>query len=190
MHLPLVSVIIPAYNCEQYIFQAIDSVFKQQYQSVEIIVVDDGSTDNTGSLVSGLNDKIKYIYQKNQGPSSARNKGIENAKGELIAFLDADDLWLPQKLKLQVDIMERLADVGAVASGYSLFDECADQCFNVSHRQANEFLSFKELYIKNSLVTPSLLIRRECFEKVGMFDTTFDFGEDSDSEGLQNLCFV
>jgi glycosyltransferase involved in cell wall biosynthesis len=101
MNEPLVSVIIPVYNSECYLSEAIESVLSQTYRSLELIVVDDGSTDRTRDIALSFPELI-YIYQANSGTSAARNRGIHVAKGDYIAFLDADDLWLPDKITLQI----------------------------------------------------------------------------------------
>ena len=99
MNEALVSVVIPAYNSEQYINECIDSVLNQTYQNYEIIVIDDGSTDNTVNLVKQYNnEKIKLYHQMNSGSGAARNLGVKQAHGKWIAFIDADDIWLPDKL--------------------------------------------------------------------------------------------
>src|SRR5690242_5053753 len=97
-----VSVIIPAYNSERYIADALRSVLAQTYMPQEIIVVDDGSSDGTARALDPFRSTIRYIYQKNRGEPAARNTGMREAKGDYIAFLDADDLWLPEKLDLQM----------------------------------------------------------------------------------------
>ncbi|MBZ4664696.1 MAG: glycosyl transferase family 2 [Caloramator sp.] len=112
---PLVSVIIPMYNVEKYISDTLESVLNQTYKNLEIIIIDDGSTDKSVDIVTSFKDKfnnIQYIYQKNSGVSSARNKGIYNAKGEYIAFLDSDDLWEKTKIEKQ---MYRILNTGAGA---------------------------------------------------------------------------
>ena len=104
----LVSVIMPAYNAEKYIAEAIHSVIQQTYTNWELIVIDDGSADRTAFIVKDLiggNDRIKYLYQDNGGQGKARNNGLKHAKGEYIAFLDADDLWVPDKLLIQIRMM-------------------------------------------------------------------------------------
>jgi glycosyltransferase involved in cell wall biosynthesis len=103
----MVSVIIPAYNAGECIGRAIESVLGQSYPEYEIVVVDDGSTDNTAEIVRQYGDKVRYIYQKNAGVAVARNAGIAVARGDWIAFLDADDEWLPNKLKAQMDLLAR-----------------------------------------------------------------------------------
>jgi glycosyltransferase involved in cell wall biosynthesis len=118
-----VSVIIPTYNYGRFIKECIDSVFAQTFQDFEILVIDDGSTDNTGEIIGTIEDaRLKYIKIPNSGVSVARNKGIDTAQGENIAFLDADDKWLPEKLELQVKILDEYPDIGLVFTNFSRFD--------------------------------------------------------------------
>ena len=103
---PLVSVVIPAFNAESYIMDSICSVFNQDYKNIEIIVVDDGSSDDTLALLSKLNGRISVLQQKNRGAAAARNQGIKVAKGEFIAFLDADDVWINNKISCQLRVLQ------------------------------------------------------------------------------------
>lgn len=119
----MISVVIPSYNCANYLAYAIESALSQSYVQTEIIVVDDGSTDNTKEVVRKYNGRIKYIHQDNKGLPGARNRGITEASGQFIAFLDADDRWRPNKLKYQVQVMETLPAVNIVFSDFSIFDE-------------------------------------------------------------------
>ncbi len=119
----MISVIIPTYNCSDYIIEAIESVLNQTYKDVEIIVIDDGSTDDTYKILKPYLHKIKYIYQDNSGPSRARNVGIQEAKGEYIAFLDADDKWRTFKIYLQLSLLEALPDVNMIFSNYAVIDK-------------------------------------------------------------------
>jgi glycosyltransferase involved in cell wall biosynthesis len=96
--MPRVSVVIPTYNCAKFLGRTIDSALRQTYRDFEIIVVDDGSTDGTQALVAAYEESVRYVYQTNQGASAARNAALSRASGELIAYLDADDLWRPDKL--------------------------------------------------------------------------------------------
>ncbi|MHC4386164.1 MAG: glycosyltransferase family 2 protein, partial [Planctomycetota bacterium] len=102
-----ISVVIPAYNIEDYIERAIDSVLAQTRQPEEIIVVDDGSTDATAQKIKAYGDQVRYIHQANKGLSGARNTGIRQAQNEWVAFLDGDDEWLPEKLQLQSELLTR-----------------------------------------------------------------------------------
>lgn len=111
---PLVSVIIPTYNRASLITQAVDSVLARSYRSVEIIVVDDGSTDETEAVLARYGHSIRFIRQPNLGRSEARNTGLEAARGTLVAWLDSDNYWHPGKLAAQVDYLERHPDTGLV----------------------------------------------------------------------------
>ena len=112
IHHPLISVIIPAYNAQDFIQKALDSVLAQSYSHYEVLIVNDGSTDNTEALVKTYHDpRVKLISQSNGGLSNARNTGIKNAKGNYLAFLDADDYWIAEKLEKQIEILRRHPEV-------------------------------------------------------------------------------
>src|SRR4030067_1442187 len=108
---PLIIIIIPVYNAEQYLPETLDSVFTQTYTNIEVITVDDGSTDKSAEIIKRY-PAVKYIRQKNGGVSNARNSGIKASSGDYIAFLDQDDLWLPEKLKIQLEIASRHQESG------------------------------------------------------------------------------
>ena len=116
---PLVSVVIPSFNYARFLVDCVDSALAQTYPHREIIVVDDGSTDNTRQVLEHYGDKIVYIHQSNQGLSQARNTGIHAAKGEFIALLDSDDLWHPRKLELQIRCMKDHPEIGLLATELS-----------------------------------------------------------------------
>jgi len=113
---PLVSAIIPAYNSGTALIEAVESVLAQTYPNIEIIVVDDGSSDDTEAAMKQYHDRLTYIRQPNRGSAAARNRGIENARGELLAFLDADDTWRPEKIQLQVDYLQAHPEIGILCS--------------------------------------------------------------------------
>jgi glycosyltransferase involved in cell wall biosynthesis len=119
---PLVSVIIPTYNCGKFIEQSIESVLKQTYKNIEIIVIDDGSTDDTPLKLLQYGGNIVYIRQNNQGLSKSRNLGMSYSKGEYIAFQDADDRWHPGKLEMQIDCFRKVQDIGLVFTDFSRID--------------------------------------------------------------------
>ena len=104
---PLVSIIMPAHNREAYIGEAVESALSQDYENVELIVVDDGSTDRTYEILSDFGERIRLFRQHNAGPGAARNRGLDHAGGEFIAFLDSDDVWAPGKLRAQVSHLQR-----------------------------------------------------------------------------------
>lgn len=118
-----VSVIIPTYNRAHYICQAIESVLEQTFKDIEIIVVDDGSTDNTKDILKPFMEKIIYIYTENGGPAHSRNTGMKIARGEYIAFLDSDDLYYPHKTELQATILDKHPDIAMVYTEFSAFDD-------------------------------------------------------------------
>jgi len=163
------SVVIPSYNRAHYIETAIDSVFDQKVDNIEIILVDDGSTDNTRELVQNkYGDRIRYFYQENQGIPGARNTGIKEARGDYIAFLDSDDYWRPEKLKQQLAMIAEHPDYGLVATC------CAsirlDGSFRERNRTGKSGWVLNDLFRANFIRTSSVIIRRDCFDKVGFFD--------------------
>jgi glycosyltransferase involved in cell wall biosynthesis len=176
----MISIIIPSYNSEKSICRALNSIINQTYNNFEIIIVDDGSTDNTKELIkSFLENKTvqyTYIYQKNSGPSSARNNGVINAKGEYIAFLDSDDEWHPQKLEIQIKVIEE-NNLTFLASTYQ-YDEFEDKNLN---KQINlKCFSFNQLLIKTQFSTPGIIIKKDLFLKLGGFDHNMKYAEDND----------
>lgn len=166
----LVSIIMPAYNAGKYIIEAINSIFHQSYQPIEIIVVDDGSTDDTLEKLQSLQDKIKLITSTHHGAANARNIGIKQAQGDLIAFLDADDTIDKDKIKLQID--EFLSDPD--------LDICYTMFNNFLCPEASEELKKtrpqKEGPIKGC-VCGTTMIKKSSFENVGYFDSSLKVGE-------------
>ena len=178
--MPRVSVIIPAFNTSRFISQAIESVLDQTFTDRELIVVDDGSTDDTASLVMKYGEKLRYIYQKNQGLSSARNTGIVKAEGEYIGFLDADDYWDREKLRHQVALLDSSPDTGVVYTALKVVDK---DSYEIEERGCLvRGRIFCSLLTENCVVgsCSSALIRRECFEKAGTFDEMLSASEDWD----------
>lgn len=185
-----VSVIIPAYNSAKYICSAIDSVLQQSYKDIEIIVVDDGSTDNTKEVLKNYASGIKYIYQENGGPAKARNTGIKNAIGEYIAFLDSDDLWAESKLELQIHFMENNPNVGLVFSDMINFhDDTKHEAIYLSYTNHHDNFKARHLIISdcfikllgtNFIPTPSVVVRKKCFDSSGLFNEELTVAEDVD----------
>jgi len=166
--MPLVSVIIPAYNQERFIGEAIESILSQSMRDFEILVIDDGSRDRTKGVVLAFRDKVRYFFQPNKGAGAARNAGLERAKGRFIAFLDADDMWLPGKLELQLDVMESSPEVGVAYGAIIVMYENSWRHERVI-RSPHE-LSLEEMLLENPVHTSTVLIRREWFETAGVFD--------------------
>lgn len=180
--MPKVSVVIPTYNYGRFLGEAIQSVLDQTFEDFELIVVDDGSTDNTKEVVDSFADpRVKYIYQENRGHSAANNVGILASKGEYVAILDADDVWLPQKLELQVKVLDSRPDVAAVCSDIYIVDAQTGVItgrfwhnsprlgpFN-PHMAAQKAL--RRLLSRGCFIHPSTaLIRREVYNEVGLHD--------------------
>jgi glycosyltransferase involved in cell wall biosynthesis len=178
--MPRVSVIIPIYNSEKYVQESIESVLHQTFKDFELIFIDDGSTDRTKEILSHYKD-IVYFYQENSGPSRARNEGIRRSHGQLISFLDADDLWFPDKLELEVKYFDTHPDIGLVTCDALAFT--GDKVIVPSMAKERPLHSGSVLYFllrENFLNTNNVLIRRDVFDKVGMFDETRKFSEDYD----------
>jgi len=166
---PLVSVIIPTYNRAHFLPDAIESVLAQTYKNWELIVVDDGSTDNTREVVARFGGQVCYLYQENKGCGAARNTGIEYARGEYIALLDSDDVWYPDKLALQVDLFKRFPGTGMVGCGCHWLNS---QGARTGVSLPPELLDYRELKVRYAISgTPStVLINRKALESVGTFD--------------------
>ncbi len=190
--MPSVSVIIPSYNAERWIKSTIDSVLAQTYSNIEIIVVDDGSTDESVSVISKNYPEIKLITQKNQGVAAARNKGIENASSEWIAFLDADDIWLPNKIRDQFELLATDREAQMAYSAWhvwpsqtpdpdpdllSLLEKTRD---NSDKFQGPSGWIYPELLEDCHVWTSTVLAKRTLFEQIGKFDATLKIGEDYD----------
>jgi len=175
-----VSVIIPTYNRKAFLPEAIDSVLNQTYRDIEIIVVDDGSTDGTGDLLKErYGDTIRYYYKANGGCASARNAGIKISEGEYIAFLDSDDMFLPEKLEDQAAVLDSHRNVGLVYSdSYAL----AGKEMKLSHsiRPDKNRLIALPLFMTTFLANGSFLVRRECIEKAGYYSERLRYNEDTD----------
>lgn len=178
---PLVSVIIPTYNSAKYIKETLDSVFNQTYKNIEVIVVDDGSVDNTREILEKYNSKIKYIYQGNKGPSAARNRGIKEARGSYIAFLDSDDLWLPEKLEKHTSLfMKNLSLKLTYCAGY-YEDEKGSILKTFSLEKYSQQKLIEILVTRNCIGSASrVIVDKECFDKVGLFDERLEVAEDWD----------
>ena len=184
----MVSVIIPAYNAGQCIGRAIESVLGQSYSDYEIILVDDGSTDETGEVVKRYGDKVRYIYQENAGVSAARNTGISAAKGQWIAFLDADDEWLGNKLRLQIKLMTEHSDLQWC--GTNRYQSDVKRKRAVGNAKAiNKALAphgYFDNYFNASkqglcpVITSTMMVRQNIFAEIGVFEVGRTSGEDMD----------
>jgi len=176
-----VSIIIPVYNGEKYISQALESVLMQTYSEFEVIIVDDGSTDATKSSVASYNDsRIAYFYKENGGLSSARNYGIQLSVGEYIAFLDADDIWQPEKLQKQVDFLDSHPDFGIVGCDFQFMND-EGKLFGIVRMRKfypQDGVNLANLLKHSFLLPSSIMVRKNVIDDVGVFDPGFDGAED------------
>jgi Glycosyl transferase family 2 len=176
---PTVSVVIPAYNQGHFLGAAIGSVLTQTYSDVEVLVVDDGSTDDTRAVASAVtDDRVRYLYQPNQGLSAARNTGIRHARGAYLTYLDSDDQFLPDKLALLLDAFERTPELGFCAGQAVLVGDDGEPLGEVFDRGLPSETS--GWLLGNPLHVGSVLIRREWQERAGLFDERLRSYEDWD----------
>mgnify|MGYP001048889908 CR=1 FL=1 len=179
----LVSAIIPTYNRCEFVQKAIDSALEQNYKNIEVIVIDDGSTDGSGAILKErYGEKIQYFYQQNKGESFARNFGVSVAKGDFLTFLDSDDVWFPTKLAKQMAILNNCPSVVAVYNNVVRIDENGNHIGGSSdgmHRKDLDF-ELETMIIRNRIPggPSSCLIRREVYERLGGFSNDIQFGED------------
>ena len=177
--MPKISVIIPTNNRSNFIKNALSSAQKQTFKDFEIIIVDDGSCDETYKVISNFNSNIRYIYQPNCGVSSARNMGIQNSRGKLIAFLDSDDLWHPEKLQKQYDFLENNKAINICYTGsYWIRNrEKVNPPKRYAPRSGNIFQHILDCCFVGASFT---ILRRELFDKYGLFDESLPVCEDHD----------
>ena len=189
--MPAISVIIPSYNRANLLKETLESVFAQTYTDYEVLVIDDGSTDNTEEVVSALladnsewQCKVRYIKQPNVGVSAARNHGIFEARGEWIAFLDSDDLWFPEKLEKQMAFIDEHPFAGAVCSpahayqdGQVVKDDKGEPVRPWAERETS-VMPFELFTSRNHVWTSSVLVRKTVLYKTGLFEGGLKIGED------------
>lgn len=178
---PLVSVVIPAFNAERYVSVAIRSVLAQSYSPVECVVVDDGSTDATRAVIRGFGDRVHTVHSENRGVASARNLGARSSKGSFLAFLDADDVWLPRKLERQMEVMLRMPDLGLVYTSLHIVDEHGRYIGRVDAPPPWKALA-NTLLLEPPAASPAStgLLRRQTFEEVGGFSAGLSTSADCD----------
>jgi len=169
MSQPLVSIIIPVFNGEKYLAEAIESVMSQSYENKEIIVIDDGSTDSTYDIVKKYAPQIIYHYQENAGTGAARNKGISVATGEVIAFLDADDIWKPDKLTYQVSFLQTGKEEMVFCKIVQFFSPDMNEEFRARYECNEEPM--------DGLIPSAFVARSAVFSRVGFFVTDVTLGE-------------
>ena len=173
------TVIIPTFNRSAFLKESIESVLAQTYRYFELIVVDDGSTDNTPEVLSSFKGKISIITGRHEGPSAARNRGIMAARGKLIAFLDSDDLWMPDKLKKQMDFFRKNPEAFVCQTEEIWIRNGVRVNPREKHRKYSGWIFDRCLPL--CIVSPSaVMIRRNVFDRVGLFDETMPACEDYD----------
>jgi glycosyltransferase involved in cell wall biosynthesis len=177
---PAVSVVIAAYNMAQYVESAVSSVLAQTYADLEIVVIDDGSTDNIAVVMRAFADdpRVRFLPQSNQGQPKAKNAGIKAARGRFIAFCDADDLWEPRKLELQLPRFEDPA-VGVVYSATATIDRAGSKTGEISGSGPSGYV-LPQLFVKNFVPFGTTVVRRSVIDDCGMFDESFAMGIDWD----------
>jgi len=185
MNEKMVSVVIPTYNYAHFVAGAVESALAQTYLDREVIVVDDGSTDDTRDRLALYEGRIRYIHQENRGLSAARNTGIRAARGALVAFLDSDDVWHPKKLAVQARYLERHFEVALLASDH--LDMQTGEIGEVDWPQVDETrsipareITFEQLVVGSRFGACGVVARRWCFDEVGFFDETLRSAEDVD----------
>lgn len=193
---PLVSVIVPVHNAEAYVGEALDSILSQDYPSVEVIAVDDGSCDGTATVLARYQDRVHAVSQPNQGAAAARNRGLALARGDYLAFLDGDDVWLPGKLTAQIAYMERHPGVDLTYGRWAEWRREADGVFRLPAevsalpaaswgappavvREDSGWL-YHRLLTGFLMTTIAVVMRRRLFERIGGFDDALPRGEDYD----------
>ncbi len=185
--MPRVAAIIPAYNAARFLPHALDSVLRQTYSDWEVVVVDDGSTDNTREVAEAaiptFGGRLRYVYQPNRGVSAARNTAIRNTNASLIALLDADDIWEPNRLQLGLEVMDSQPEVGLVHGKIARIDVAGNILGHppAPSRKYLEGSIAKHIYCRRAhLLAPTVLFRRSCLDRVGYFDETMHTTEDRD----------
>ncbi len=183
---PIVTVVIPAYNAARWIGETLDSVLAQSFPrdepDLEVIVVDDGSTDETSELVRAYGSRVRYLRKENGGAAAARNAGILAARGSYIAFVDADDLWMPEKLQMQMDLFSEHPDLVWAYCDAVVFDDQSGRDLYRAGATAKLHVGdiLRPLLLGCFIPSPTPIIRREVFETVGYFDESplMRIGED------------
>jgi glycosyltransferase involved in cell wall biosynthesis len=168
--LPLVTAVIPVYNGERYLREAIDSVLAQDYPALDLLLIDDGSTDGSAAIARSCGARLRYHYQPNAGLSAAQNAGVENARGAFIAFLDCDDLWAPRKISRQLEVFE-------ASPGTDLVFGHVRQFLSPDLEPGAGRAVPAGLEVMPGYSTGTLLARSEVFQRVGLFARDFRVGE-------------
>ena len=179
---PTVSVVIPTYNRGPFLSAAIDSVLRQSFDDLELVIVDDGSQDDTARIVAGWRDpRLRYLaHTRNRGDGAARNSGIEASTGTYVAFLDDDDEWLETKLERQVAVMEAAPGTALVHTGRVDIAGDTGEILRIHDHPGVTGDAWSAVIERNCVTTSSVLVRRDCFATVGLFDESIPATSDYD----------
>ena len=185
MQRPFISVVIPTYNSEDFIAKTLETLYSQTYNNYEVIVSDDGSSDNTVEVVKEVFDKYghrdnKILINTHEGPGAARNKGIENASGDWISFLDSDDLWNHNKLESAAGYIFENEDIDLVCHSLIVKDGSKETLMDPSKFFNNKINPFLSIYRENSLYTSALTIKKSVLYQAGLFDNILPSAQDYD----------
>ena len=181
----LVSVIIPFYNGKEWLYDALESVFHQTYSNIEIILINDGSKEDIGDLIEHYKDKITYLYQKNQGVAVARNNGLKIAHGDYIAFLDSDDVWLPDKLEKQISFMEKIDAPWSHTGFYYWYPETEELRLIDNHLDYGDVR--KRFYVSMKVATPSVVVKSSVLKEHPEIDFPKEFIKGQDTQFYRAL---
>lgn len=176
---PQVSVIVPAYNSAAYTVETVDSILAQTYRDFEVIVVDDGSTDATREALLPYDGHIQYVYKDNGGACSARNEGLRRARGEFVACLDCDDLWLPEKLERSLPVLEQDPGIGFVCTPCYIIGPAGEPRGEVRY-PFDPGNAYMNLLAENYVLAPTVVMRRSCLDQIGGFDESIFIPADWD----------
>lgn len=188
---PLVSVVIPTFNSAEFIRETLVSVLDQDYRPLEVVLVDDGSSDDTVAIARECGAEVRVVRQENSGAAVARNRGVEEAKGDLVCFLDSDDLWLPGKISAQVRYLQEHPETGAVYHDWIVWhgetDAKRTAILNAERRTSTPRIDppvsgwiYTKLLMDSVIQTSTIMVRREILREVGPFDVQFRSGQDYD----------
>jgi glycosyltransferase involved in cell wall biosynthesis len=177
----MLSVIIPARNAESFLGEALDSVFAQGVPDPEVVVVDDGSIDATVSVAERYGRGVRVIRQEASGSARARNRGLDATSGDLVAFLDADDLWVPDKTRLQLSLLDERPEIGLVFSDMVAFrGDRQEESTYFQQRGFTGECTLSSIFLHDMISTPTVILRRACLEAAGRFDESLPIGQDTD----------
>jgi glycosyltransferase involved in cell wall biosynthesis len=176
---PLVSIITPVYNGEQYLLETIESALAQTYKNFELLIVNDGSTDNSAAIIKPFlkDSRVIYIEQKNAGVAAARNTAIKQARGKYIGFLDQDDLWLSNKLEVQIAVLEQDESIALVHSRQDFIDSQGNK-IDYDWVTGVSGYCFEDMFKKNRIAVLTVLIRKTIFDEIGLFNEKFSGADD------------